>query len=199
MLRYSIVIKTILPGLLLLFLIFTVPQLITTYWSSSVSSIAQKIYQAKHLSNRLSFQAELATRPKALSIQNPVVGAAGNSFTDTWGAARSEGRRHEGVDIFADRSTYIVSPVDGVVSRIGYGIRGGNFVFVSGPGNERNYFAHLDEVDMALEEGQIVTANTTILGTVGNTGNAETTPPHLHLGIYGFGGATNPYPRLVTN
>ena len=85
------------------------------------------------------------------------------------------------------------------MSRIGYGSRGGNFVFVSGPGNERYYFAHLDKVDMALKEGQIVTANSTILGTVGNTGNAETTPPHLHLGIYGFGGATNPYPRLVTN
>ena len=199
MLRYSIILKTILPGLLLLFLIFTLPQLITTYFPGSVSSIAQKIYQAKELSNRLSFQAELAARPKALSLENPVIGAASNSFTDTWGAARSEGRRHEGVDIFADRGAYIVSPVDGVVSRIGYGSRGGNFVFVSGPGNERYYYAHLDKVDMALKEGQIVTANSTILGTVGNTGNAETTPPHLHLGIYGFGGATNPYPRLVTN
>lgn len=34
------------------------------------------------------------------------------------------------------------------------------------------------------------------LGTVGNTGNARITPPHLHYGIYGASGAVNPHPRL---
>ena len=199
MLRYSVLAKIVVPGALLVLMVLTIPSFIVNYFPGSISPLAEKIYEAHQLSERLAFQAELSTRPKALSLQNPVVGAGENSFTDTWGAARSEGRRHEGTDIFADQGTYIVSPVDGIVSRIGFGERGGNFVFISGPGNERYYFAHIDEVDFALNEGQIVEANKTIIGTVGNTGNAETTPPHLHLGIYGFGGATNPYPRFVNN
>jgi murein DD-endopeptidase MepM/ murein hydrolase activator NlpD len=37
----------------------------------------------------------------------------------------------------------------------------------------------------------------TVLGHIGNTGNARTTPPHLHYGVYAYAGAINPYPLLV--
>ena len=47
-----------------------------------------------------------------------------------------------------------------------------------------------------IRQGNIVTPGT-ILGYVGDSGNARGTPPHLHYGIYrSRGGAMNPYPRL---
>jgi hypothetical protein len=43
------------------------------------------------------------------------------------------------------------------------------------------YFAHLQTQE--VEEGSWVAAGRRI-GSVGNSGNARTTPPHLHFGIY---------------
>jgi murein DD-endopeptidase MepM/ murein hydrolase activator NlpD len=68
------------------------------------------------------------------------------------------------------------------VRRLGNGQLGGLYVFVVGPGGRR-YYAHLDRYAEKLKEGQKVTTRT-VLRTVGNTGNARTTPAHLHLGVY---------------
>ncbi len=114
---------------------------------------------------------------------------------DTWGAARSAGRSHEGTDIFAKRGSLVLSATPGIVMRTGTSTLGGKHVFVAGPAGERYYYAHLDEFSPYLSEGTIV-STTTILGYVGATGNASGTPPHLHFGIYGNGGARNPYERL---
>ncbi|HWH16437.1 MAG TPA: M23 family metallopeptidase [Candidatus Paceibacterota bacterium] len=114
---------------------------------------------------------------------------------DTYGEPRGADRRHEGIDIFAPRGTYIVSATEGIVARIGENRLGGTIVFILGPGGERYYYAHLDSVDPMLTVGQRV-GTSTILGRVGTTGNAAGTPPHLHFGIYGNGGARNPYERL---
>ena len=53
------------------------------------------------------------------------------------------------------------------------------------------YYAHLDK--QLVAEGQFVKKGETI-GLVGNTGNARTTPAHLHFGVYTFGGAVDPLP-----
>ena len=132
----------------------------------------------------------------------PVEGVTVGQVTDTWGAARSEGRTHEGQDIFAPRGTPVYSATQGYVYRIGDNPLGGNVVVVIGAGGIRYYYAHLDSFASDLREGQYVTAET-LLGFVGNTGNAVTTPPHLHLGMYGGSyescdwDAVNPYPFLV--
>ena len=132
----------------------------------------------------------------------PVEGVTVSQVTDTWGAARSEGRTHEGQDIFAPRGTPIYAATQGYVYRIGENPLGGNVVVVIGGGGIRYYYAHLDSFAPDLQEGQYVTAET-LLGFVGNTGNASTTPPHLHLGMYGGSyescdwDAVNPYPFLV--
>ena len=68
-------------------------------------------------------------------------------------------------------------------------------MWVLGPGGERHYYAHLDDWAPGLHVWQRVHSGAT-LGTVGNTGNARTTPPHLHYGIYSEAGALNPHPRL---
>lgn len=134
------------------------------------------------------------TREPALSF--PVQGRDSRQISSFFGASRDAGRRrHEGVDIFAPRGTPALAAVDGIVTGVGTNSLGGNVVFVSD--NDRNirlYYAHLDR--WAVQGGQRVTVGDTI-GFVGNTGNARTTGPHLHFGIYGFGeGATDPLPFI---
>ena len=113
----------------------------------------------------------------------PVEGVTMSQVSDTWGAARSEGRTHEGTDIFAPAGTPIYSATPGYVYRIGTNPYGGNVVTVVGGAGVRYYYAHLSAFAEGLEEGQYVTTDT-VLGFVGNTGNAATTPPHLHFGVY---------------
>ena len=136
----------------------------------------------------------------ALTIQSdaslafPVSGVHTEAIRSFFGDARDGGRRdHHGVDIFAPRGTPAVAAVDGVVTRVRDGGRGGKTVWLRDL--ERGlalYYAHLDT--------QLVRAPTWVragdtLGLVGNTGNARTTPPHLHFGVYG-GGPVDPYPFL---
>lgn len=71
---------------------------------------------------------------------------------------------------------------------------GGKVVWVLGPGGQRHYYAHLDAWSV-LRKGERIQAGT-ILGYVGNSGNARGTPPHLHYGIYTPSGPVNPYPLL---
>ena len=58
------------------------------------------------------------------------------------------------------------------------------------------YYAHLDRWVGGLREGMVVSRGDTI-GYVGNTGNALTTPPHLHFQIVSRSETVNPYPVLV--
>jgi murein DD-endopeptidase MepM/ murein hydrolase activator NlpD len=131
--------------------------------------------------------------PTVLSV--PVEGVERSDLRDTWGAARSEGRLHEGIDIFAPRGTQVLSATHGVVLYRGWNRLGGKTVTVFGPGGIRHYYAHLDQYD-APDNGDWVEPGE-VLGYVGDTGNAAGTPPHLHYGIYVPGtGAVNPYPLL---
>jgi len=126
------------------------------------------------------------------SLPFPVEGAAQRDIGSGFGVARDGGaRQHHGVDIFAERGTPIIAVIDGHV-RTGTGARGGKYVWLSGGrlglGSARYYYAHLDS--FAVESGDRVKKGE-VLGFVGNTGNAITTPPHLHFGIYS-GGPVDP-------
>lgn len=117
---------------------------------------------------------------------NPVSGASNKSIGSFYGASRDNGRRaHEGVDIFALKGTPVVAPTDGYISRVGLNHLGGKVVWMrDGKRGHSYYFAHLDSQmvspGMHVRQGHV-------LGLVGNTGNARTTPPHLHFGIYQSG------------
>ena len=130
-------------------------------------------------------------------LEFPVDGFDTGAIQSGFGAARDGGRRsHHGVDIFAPRGTPAVAAVDARVSRVQTTGRGGNVVWLRPLfGNLRLYYAHLDS--QTVKPGQYVFAGEKI-GTVGNTGNARTTPPHLHFGVYvrRRGGAWDPYPFL---
>ncbi|NBC96211.1 MAG: peptidoglycan DD-metalloendopeptidase family protein [Deinococcus-Thermus bacterium] len=112
----------------------------------------------------------------------PVDGVRVSQIADTWGGPRSGGRRHEGQDLFAPRGTPVRSATDGWVWRIGERTLGGRTVTIVGGAGRRYYYAHLSSY-ADIREGQRVTPDT-VIGYVGNTGNARATPPHLHLGVY---------------
>jgi murein DD-endopeptidase MepM/ murein hydrolase activator NlpD len=137
----------------------------------------------------------LVREPAPRILPVPVEGVERSRLVDTWGAARSEGRTHQGIDIFASRGTPVVSATHGIVVRRGWNRLGGRTVTVLGPGRIYHYYAHLDAWDTPMP-GDWVEAGT-VLGYVGDSGNAAGTPTHLHYGLYGVGGvAFNPYPLL---
>lgn len=142
-------------------------------------------------------EARLALLPPDTSILMPVFGARVGSVADTWAAPRDGGgRTHEGQDIFAARGTPVFSGTEGYVRRIRSTEIGGNNILITGKGGRRYYYAHLDRFADGLIVGEWVTTDT-VLGYVGNTGNAVTTPPHLHFGMYERRTALNPLPLLT--
>ncbi|CAN5917036.1 hypothetical protein BH24BAC1_BH24BAC1_11390 [soil metagenome] len=127
------------------------------------------------------------------SLAFPVQGKDSKAIQSVFGVPRDGGaRRHEGVDIFAARGTPVVASAEGRVTRVSETPRGGKVVWLSDMRNRQNlYYAHLDA--QLVQVGQHVKVGDT-LGLVGNTGNAITTTPHLHFGIYKYGeGAIDPY------
>jgi peptidoglycan LD-endopeptidase LytH len=117
------------------------------------------------------------------SITFPVLSKDSRAIKSFWGDRREGGRRsHQGVDIFADKGTAAIAAVDGWVARVGHSTLGGKVVWlVDGERSRYFYYAHLDAFE-ALEGSKVKAGD--VLGYVGNTGNARSTPPHLHFGIY---------------
>lgn len=113
----------------------------------------------------------------------PVEGKTMADIQSFFGDQRDGGRRrHEGVDVFAARGTSVLAVTDGVVRRVGTRDLGGNIVLLWDEKRNLNYYyAHLDA--QYVVNGQRVSVGEA-LGAVGNTGNAVTTPPHLHFGVY---------------
>jgi peptidoglycan LD-endopeptidase LytH len=142
----------------------------------------------------VTFRLARASPPTELPV--PVAGVSRNRLSDTWHAARTGGRVHEGIDIFAPRGTPVTSTTRGIILTVGQGNLGGNFVRIYGPGGHSHYYAHLDRF-ADVREGDVVEPGT-VIGFVGDSGNARGGAPHLHYGIYTAGGATNPYPFLAS-
>jgi murein DD-endopeptidase MepM/ murein hydrolase activator NlpD len=141
------------------------------------------------LENAIAYGLSVTVAP---SLGFPVAGTKAR-VGSVWGDSRDNGKRtHEGIDIFAAKRTPVIAAADGYISSVKNGGLGGKTVHLKV--TDRNlslYYAHLDE--QLVREGQYVTKGDT-LGLVGNTGNARTTPPHLHFGIYTFGGPIDPLP-----
>ncbi len=127
------------------------------------------------------------------SVRFPVEGLTARAVQSEFGATRDAGRRqHEGIDIFAARNAPVLAVVDGT-ARSDTNPLGGNVVWLRDRGETRSfYYAHLAR---AAFEGSASVAAGDVVGYVGNTGNARTTSPHLHFGIYQRG-AVDPLPFL---
>lgn len=127
------------------------------------------------------------------NLKMPVEGANSKSYNPKtfWYEPWSAGV-HRGVDIFAKKGTRINSSTIGIVLSIGKGKKAGNFILILGPKWRLHYYAHLDKI---TTKRFAFVGHHTQIGTVGNTGNATTTPSHLHYTIY----TTIPYPWRIDN
>lgn len=125
----------------------------------------------------------------------PVAGPV--SFVDTWGAPRSGGRGHQGVDMMAARGTPVAAIYDGTITSMGSGSSlGGITLWMRSVAGDTYYYAHLDGFADGISGGDGLTAGQ-VIGYVGSTGNASPSYPHLHFEYHpGGGGAVNPYPLV---
>lgn len=138
----------------------------------------------------------LVTVTTGAALTFPVVGKTRRAIGSVFGDPRDGGRRdHEGIDIFANRGTDVIAVAPGVITGVHTTRIGGHVVWHHDPArNVEYYYAHLST--QAVRVGDRVNAGD-VVGTVGNTGNARTTPPHLHFAVYKPGRyAIDPVPFL---
>lgn len=134
----------------------------------------------------------------------PVYGPS--DFRDTFGAARSDlpGGWHHGDDIFAPLGAPVVAVAHGLVFSVGWEKLGGRRLWLRDDRGNEFYYAHLSAYSPLAVSGAIVNAGD-VLGFVGNTGDAERTPYHLHFEVHpiglidrGYDGAVDPTSYLHT-
>jgi peptidoglycan LD-endopeptidase LytH len=131
-------------------------------------------------------------------------------FGNDWGDARSGGRRHKGTDVFGAKHSAVVAVADGFVTTIGESDRAGYYVRIEHQDGWESWYMHLnnDTLDTddgaggpdvafapGLEEGMFVAAGT-VIGYVGDSGNAEGSSSHTHFELHDGTRAVNPYPYL---
>ncbi|MEN8158565.1 MAG: M23 family metallopeptidase [Myxococcota bacterium] len=135
----------------------------------------------------------------------PVPGVRVSELEPGFGSPRPLGA-HEGIDIAAPVGTPVLAAADGVIIRNRPSSIGGNVLWIQGSARQLYYYAHMQELAPGLRRGAAVGAGDRI-GSVGNTGNAANTPPHLHFAIYRVTSdllplryrAMDPYPVLVAS
>ncbi|MGH9118772.1 MAG: LysM peptidoglycan-binding domain-containing M23 family metallopeptidase [Acidimicrobiales bacterium] len=137
--------------------------------------------------NRLFLAAQNHVAPASIAAC-PVPGA---EFGNDYGYPRPDGRFHDGVDLFAGPGAQVLAPVSGRVQQLS-GPLGGNQFILRGDDGHRYAGSHLS----AFGAGGRVAAGT-VIGYVGDTGNAVGSRPHLHFEIRPGGGASvNPFAIL---
>jgi murein DD-endopeptidase MepM/ murein hydrolase activator NlpD len=145
-----------------------------------------------------------APKPKATGYKRRLMGTqfvfpvrGATTIGGPFGAPRADTGFHEGNDLFADFGTPVVAVADGRVEMVGTLPISGNRLWVYADEGDTFFYAHLSAFSPEAVPGAKVKAGT-VLGYVGNTGDAEPTPPHLHFEIHPKGGdAVDPHPFLV--
>jgi murein DD-endopeptidase MepM/ murein hydrolase activator NlpD len=177
--------------------------------ATELATVARELLAASDAVVSAELEHELASRELAVFLNGGSLVIHGfafpvgvpHQFGDSFGAPRMVGTPfehwHEGTDIFAPMGTPLPACERGVVMRIGTGgVLGGNTVWLRGESGVAYYYAHLSDFAPSLREGMVVDPGT-VLGFVGDTGNARGTSPHLHFEVHpGGGAAINPYPIL---
>jgi murein DD-endopeptidase MepM/ murein hydrolase activator NlpD len=130
----------------------------------------------------------------------PVYGPS--SFTDTYGAPRANVAWHHGEDIFGPLGAPILAVADGTVFSVGWNDVGGYRFWLRDRQGNQFYYAHLSAYSPLAVNGRDVRAGD-VIGFLGNTGDAQSTPYHLHFEIHpvallpmGYDGVVNPFAYL---
>lgn len=131
----------------------------------------------------------------------PIYGPA--SFSDTFQAARANTGWHHGADIFASYGAPVLAVADGTLFSVGWNDVGGNRLWLKDKFGNEFYYAHMAGYSPLAANGAVVRAGD-VVGYVGNTGDAQGTPPHLHFEIHpvelldqGYDGVIPPHEWLV--
>jgi hypothetical protein len=139
---------------------------------------------------------EISPRLTAGGYVFPVYGPS--SYSDTFGAPRADVTYHHGDDIFAPLGAPLLAVADGTVFSVGWNDIGGNRLWLRDSAGNQFYYAHLSAFSTLAVNGAHVHAGD-VLGFVGNTGDAEGTPYHLHFEVHpvsllflGYDGAVDP-------
>lgn len=113
----------------------------------------------------------------------PVSGATASDWNPQsfWYYPWGRSGTHKGIDIFAKLGTPALAATDGLVVSTGFDALGGNYVLMLGAKWRFHYYAHLQSIDTS--SGHWLKAGS-VLGKVGDSGNAKGKPPHLHYQIH---------------
>lgn len=147
-----------------------------------------------------------------VNMMFPIAKNYAHSFINDWGYPRAGNPSgHQGNDIFATKGTPVVATADGVISdEFGYLNIGGYRLHVIADNGVNYYYAHLNNDTPGTDDGLgaastayasgigpgVRVAKGQVIGYVGDSGDAETTPPHLHFGIVINGSWVNPFYSL---
>jgi murein DD-endopeptidase MepM/ murein hydrolase activator NlpD len=119
--------------------------------------------------------------PPALLV--PVQGVSASTIPGSFGEDRG-GRRHEGLDIRAERGTPVLAAVDGRILSLLTSSRGGTEIYqLDASGRYCLYYAHLQRYALGVRE-EMPLARGALIAYVGSTGNAPEDAPHLHLALF---------------
>jgi peptidoglycan LD-endopeptidase LytH len=135
---------------------------------------------------------KLAAAPQVLFM--PVKGVTQKQIKNNFGDYRNGGRTHKGIDIFAPSGRELLAVTSGYLERTSSKL-GGNSVYLRGDNGLTYYYAHLSRYHPKARSGERVDGGM-VIGYVGNTGNARSTPAHLHFEIRKKGVPFNPYTTL---
>lgn len=147
---------------------------------------------------------QVVVGPAGLAI--PVVGVKPDQLVDTFDAARSQGRRHDAIDIMAGEGTPVIAAADGTIEKLFFSHGGGGITVYERSPDQKwiYYYAHLRGYAPGLAEGQQVKRGQ-VIAQVDHTGDAVASAPHLHFAINAMapgerwwqGTPINPYPLLA--
>ena len=100
-----------------------------------------------------------------------------------FGAKRSGGRRHKGIDLLADMGAPVLAAKFGIVQFAGHKKGNGKFIVLKHLWGYKTFYLHLSKIDVKqdqwVKQGQVI-------GYVGKTGNANRggMQPHLHFEVH---------------
>ena len=131
----------------------------------------------------------------------PAFGSAG--FGPTFGAPRAGTGWHHGEDIFGTLGQPILAVADGTIFSVGWNRLGGFRLWLRDRAGNQFYYAHMSAYSPLAVNGREVRAGQ-VIGFMGNTGQAQTTPVHLHFEIhpvsllqFDYDGVIDAYPYLA--
>lgn len=182
---------------------FTIPvsaQSTTTTDGSNDSTTERRQYIRGWRGGSNGLQQQISALGSSITVSVPIpvlFGVELGNLSSDFGDARSNGRTHIGNDIMAVKGTPIVSPTAAVVLRTGVGSGEGIYVYTANPGGETYVYMHLDKLGEGVVSGTVLEKGS-LIGYVGNTGNASGGAAHLHFEIHDSNGTpTDPYPRTT--